>query len=156
MDRFVEKNGPQSYVAATARTAQPQIETPASAYTKPLTETEPNMEVSSALAPSSSIADTQTQHIGAHNTDLIAQAVAALLSPMITASVGKAVSAGMQQLQAQLGQHASGLNEAEHCIANIEEELYQSQSTEQAQDKTNKYILEKLDDLENRSRRSNL
>lgn len=61
----------------------------------------------------------------------------------------KAVSAGMQQLKAQIGEHATRLNEAEHRISNIEEELYQAQSLEQAQDRTNNFILDKLDDLEN-------
>lgn len=138
MDRFVEKNGPRSYAAVAARTPHPQIEAPALAYTEPTTDTEPDMEVSGAAAPSPS-ADATVQTTSPSSTERIAQAVAALLSP-ITASVEKVVSAGMQQLQAQLGEHASRLNETEHRIANIEEELYHSQSSVQAQDKTNIFL----------------
>lgn len=55
-----------------------------------------------------------------------------------------------------MGEHASRLNETDSRIFNIEEELYQAQGTEQAKDKTIQYILNKLEDLENRFRRSNL
>lgn len=64
---------------------------------------------------------------------------------MIAASVEKAVSAGMHQLKDQIEEHATRLNEPEHRNFNIEEELYQAQTLEQAQDKTNKFILGKLD-----------
>lgn len=75
---------------------------------------------------------------------------------MIAASVEKAVNAGMKQIKAQLGEHTTRLNDLEHRLSGVKEELYQAQATEQMQDKTNQYIIQKLDDLENRSRRSNL
>ena len=148
MDRFLEKGGARSYAAAAPRTGQPQIEAQALACTDPIVDSTPAMEVSTTAAPpftphtvQPSLPPPQAGDI--HNIELMAHAVAALLFPMIASSVEKAINAGMQKLQAQLGEHATRLNEAEHRIANIEEELYQAQSTEHAQYKTNKYILDK-------------
>lgn len=160
MDRFVEKTGVRSYAAATMQPARTQPETPVLPNSAP---DDPGMEVNVPTAPPSSLHSPLSLHPaspspyqGDNDTDRIAQAVAALLSPMITASVEKAVDAGMRQVKAQLGEHSTRLHEVEHRLSSLEEEVYQAQATEQAQEKTNQYILQKLDDLENRSRRSNL
>lgn len=88
--------------------------------------------------------------------DKIAQAVATLLSPTITLAVDRAITAGIDQFHSELREHASRLSEAENRISVIEGEI-QSSHTESLQAfKTQQYILEKLDDLENRSRRNNL
>lgn len=97
-----------------------------------------------------------SHHSEEYNTERIAQAVAALLAPKIAALVEKAVHAGMQHIQKELREHASQLNKAEQRLSKTEDELYQAQATEQIQDKTNQYIIQKLEDLENRSRRCNL
>ena len=159
MDKFVEKSGARAHMAQTAppTAAQPQIEAPALAYSAPRTSTTPAaMEVSGDSSPTPPPHAPPPQASGENTTERIAQAVAALLSPMIAASVEKAVNAGMAQIKAQLGEHGTRLNELEHRLSSAEEELYQAQATEHAQDKTNQFILQKLDDLENRSRRSNL
>lgn len=51
---------------------------------------------------------------------------------------------------------ASWLNYAKNRLSNIEDELYQAQATEKMQDKTNQSIIQNSEDLENRSRCSNL
>lgn len=103
----------------------------------------PGIEVSGGPCPPS-------QQQKADDIEHIAQAVAAILAPTIAA-----VNAGMLQIKKGLGEHASHLNEGEN-IASMEEELYQAQAIEQAQDKTNQYVIQKLEDSENRSRHSNL
>lgn len=70
----------------------------------------------------------------------IAQAVAALLSHTIAAAVERAVAAGISQLRKELGDHAK--KAVRHCVWQYA--------------KTQQYILDQLDDLENRSRRNNL
>lgn len=62
----------------------------------------------------------------------------------------------MKLLKKQIGERSTRLNGVENRLSSMEEEVYHAQATEQAQDKTNQYILHKLDDLENRSRSSNL
>ena len=159
MDRFVEKSGVRT---TTAQTASPppalsQIEAPVAAYSAPRpTANQADMEVSDSTSPPPPPHTPQPQQTGDNTTERIAQAVAALLSPMIAASVEKAVNAGMAQIKAQMGEHGKRLNDLEHRLSNAEDELYQAQAIEHAQDKTNQYVLQKLDDLENRARRSNL
>lgn len=85
----------------------------------------------------------------------IAQAVASLLSPTITAAVDRAVTAGIDQLRKGLRDHASRLLEAEHHISELEDDLQISQAAAHQASQTTRYILDKLD-LENHSRRNNL
>lgn len=76
-----------------------------------------------------------------HSTEHIAQVVAALLAPSITASVEKE-HAWMLQFKKKLGEEASRPNEVAQRLSNIEDELYQAQTTEHSQDKTNQYIIQ--------------
>lgn len=113
---------------------QEQIEAPGTALSDHAADA-PAMEVSGCSAsPSSHHASPSSQH-GDNNIELIAQAVAALLSPMIAASVEKTVHVGMKHIKQQLGEHTTRLNKAESCLSSVEEELYQAQAMEQAQDK---------------------
>lgn len=109
----------------------------------------PAMEVNGSPTPLSQQQEDNT-------TDRITQGVAAILASTIEASVEKAVNAEILLIKWELGEHASRLNEAEKIIPNIEEEIYQAEATEQTQYKTNQYVLQKLEDLYNRSRYSNL
>lgn len=143
MERFLEKNGARSCPAPA-----PQIEAGDAAYHTSVAEAS-SMEVSAA--PSS----TPPQQ-GDMQTQDIAKAVADILTPTITATVERAVSAGILLLKKELGEHSTRFNEAEHRLSNLEDEVYQSHEQEIRQDKTNQYILQTLDDLENRFRRSNL
>lgn len=100
MDCFVENNGPQSQMG------RKQIEAPVSALPEHMADA-PEMELSGCTASASS-------HHGDSSTERIAQAVAALLTPTVAASVEKAVNAGMRQIKKVLGEHETRLNEAEH------------------------------------------
>lgn len=139
MDSFVERN------SLWAPLAQRQIEAGDVAFLSSVADAH-DMELSG----------TPSHQREAKEIEHIAQTVAAILVPTIFTSVEKAVTAGMQQIKKELGEHASCLNEDEDKIASIEEELYNAQDNEEAQDNTNKYVLQKLEDFENRSRRSNL
>lgn len=86
----------------------------------------------------------------------MAQAVAALLSPTITAAVDRSVSAGIDQLRRELREQAGRLNEVKHCLSDLEEEAQSSQTAALQASQTQHYILKKLDDLENRTRHNNL
>lgn len=85
----------------------------------------------------------------------LAQAVTALLSPTITTAVDRAIAADITQLRKELGYHAKFLSELEHCIFDLEDEIQSSHATEQQSRYTQQYILDKLDDLENRLHRNN-
>lgn len=140
MDRFVKKTGARSHVTATSQTAQSQIEAPVSALPDDTVDN-PDIEVSAHTTPPSSLQNSLSPHsapppyLGYSNTDRIAQAVAGLLSPMITTSVEKVVDVGMRQFKAQLGEHPTRLGEVENRLSSLEEEVYQAQATEQEQDK---------------------
>lgn len=118
MDRFVEKTDLRSQ---TALMAQPQIEAMFSALPDHAADA-PDMKVSGCSASPSS-------HHRDNNTELIAQAVAALLTPIIATPVEKTVNVGMQHIKKQL-EHIIRLNEAENRLSNMEEELYQAQVIE--------------------------
>lgn len=85
----------------------------------------------------------------------IAQEVAALLSPTITAAVDRAVIAGIDQLRSEIREKEERLSEAERCISDLEEEAQSTQAAALQTSQTQQYILEKLD-LENRSCQNNL
>lgn len=79
----------------------------------------------------------------------IAQAVAALLFPTITAAVDGAASSGIEQLRRELDDHAKRLTEAELHLSDVEDELHQSQLASKQVSQTQQYLLEKIDDLGN-------
>lgn len=85
----------------------------------------------------------------------MARAVAALLSPKITAAVDRAVAAGITQLRKEMGEHAKFMSELEHHLSDLDDEVQGSQASDQQQTQTQQYILEKINDFENRSRRNN-
>lgn len=58
----------------------------------------------------------------------------------------------MAQIKKDLDDHVARPTETDLRLSNIEDDLYQAQATEQQRDKTNQFILQKLKDLENRSR----
>lgn len=81
----------------------------------------------------------------------MAQAVATLLSPTITAAVERAVTAGIDQLWRDIREQAGRLTKIEQHVSDLEEEAQSSQAAAQQASQTQHYILEKLDDMENRS-----
>lgn len=86
----------------------------------------------------------------------MAQAVADLFSPTITAAVDRAVTAGIEQLQREIREQAGGLTEVEQHVSDLEEEAQSSQAAAHQASQSQQYILEKLDDQEKHSRRNNL
>lgn len=79
----------------------------------------------------------------------------ALLLPTIATAVDRAIAAGLNQLKKELEDQAKGLSVLKRCLSDIEE-ILDSHTSEQQAKNTQQYILEKLDDLENMSRRNNL
>lgn len=106
MECFLDKSGPR------LQTAQLPPEMAAAASLHNMAEA-PDMEISVDSTPPTS------QHME-HNTERIAQAVAALLAPTIASSVEKTVQAGMAQIRKELGEHATHLNETDIRLSNIE------------------------------------
>lgn len=82
--------------------------------------------------------------------------MATLASPTTTAAVDRAVTAGIDQLRREIREQVGKLNEAEQRISELEEEAQNSQAAAHQNSQTQHYILEKLDDLENRSHRNKL
>lgn len=86
----------------------------------------------------------------------IAQAVAALLSPTITAAVDRAVSTGILQLRKELGEHSQRLIEVEQRISSIEDDQYHMSADMEKYSQAQQHLHDRMEDLENRSRRNNL
>lgn len=86
----------------------------------------------------------------------LAQAVAAVLSPTITAAVDRKNAAGITKFKKELEDQAKCLSELEHHLSDLEDEIQGYHTFKQQAKNMQEYILEKLDDLENRSRRNNL
>lgn len=86
----------------------------------------------------------------------IAEAVAALLAPTIFSAVEAAVTQGMAQLLKELSKQLQRIQETEHWLSFIEDEMLQASNAFHVHDEALQAIQEKLEDLENHSRWNNL
>lgn len=86
----------------------------------------------------------------------IAEAVAKILKPTITAAVEHAMQQGLLQIRQDIAAHASSLKEAEHRINTLEEDLLEAHAKLSHFNSLTQAMQEKIDDLENRSRRNNV
>lgn len=86
----------------------------------------------------------------------IAQVVARLLRSTIVDAVEEAVSKSIQAIQVSLESQACRLSETESRINSLEEDVLEVQAQGSQAENSVKYLLDKLDDLENRARRNNL
>lgn len=85
----------------------------------------------------------------------LAQAVAALPFPTITAVVDRAIAARIMQLRKELGDHVRRLSDIEHHVSDLDDKMQNSFTTEGQSKQVQQFIFDKLDDLENRFRRNN-
>lgn len=92
----------------------------------------------------------------AHGMEVSDSSTHLSLQPTMTSTVEKAIQEGMEHIKRDLSEHSTHITEAKMRLSSVEGEPSQSQATEQAQDKTNQSILQKIEDLENRSRLNNL
>lgn len=79
-----------------------------------------------------------------------------MLSPTITAAVERAVSAGIMQLCKELGDQSQRLTEAEQPISSLEDNQYTMNVALEKFTQGQQHLHERMDDLENHSRRNNL
>lgn len=152
MDRFLE----QFRLHTHPQLNQPDTaETPADPNMAGIAAMEDLMEVMSPLPPSapvclpvvfSSLTVTDPAHAS------IAEAVAALLAPTIVSAVETAVSQGISQLKKELGVHLQRIQETEHRIFSVEEEVLQVFSTVSSHDDALQVLQDKLEGQENTSR----
>lgn len=89
-----------------------------SAFTEAVPATEPSASCFQPPALPSNLADSSQKKI--------AQAIASLLSPMITAAVESAIHNGIEQLRKELVEHSHRLSEKEQRISFLEDELQQA------------------------------
>lgn len=87
---------------------------------------------------------------------LMAQAVAEILKPTVVDAVEQAIEHSLAKLQTAVQAHDDRLDETEQHISTLEEELMEVHSGNNKTDTTIQMLLDKVDDLENRSRRNNL
>lgn len=85
----------------------------------------------------------------------MAQAVADILKPTIGDAVQQAIEHSLTKLQTAVQGHDDCLDETEQRISTLEEELMEVHSGNNKTDTTIQMQLDKVDDLENRSRRNN-
>lgn len=86
----------------------------------------------------------------------IAQAVVTLLGTTLTAIVDSAVHRGLEQLHIEIQAQAQRITHVEERISSLEHEFTASSAVIARMTATNRDILDKLDDLENRLRRNDL
>lgn len=86
----------------------------------------------------------------------IAETVASLFTPTIASTVVAAVSQGISQLRKELGVQLQHIQETEHRISSIEEEVQQVFTTVSSHDDAPQALQGKLEDQENTSRCNNL
>lgn len=90
------------------------------------------------------------------NTAAIAEAVAMLLKPMIQEAVETSLPQGLIQINASLTECNKRLWKVEQRVSLLEDETQEDSTVISALEQTVNQLQEKLDDLENRSRRNNL
>lgn len=85
----------------------------------------------------------------------IAQAVALILQPTIITAVEHSLKQGLAEIKKELYTQAQQLAEEEQRISVLEDDLSQAQNKCDLLDRTTQVLKDKVDDLENRSRRNN-
>lgn len=146
MDCFVERSAP-------SHTGSLQPPGPRAATAAKMAAAMSAEDTAAPLPPSPALhlpKDTEATHAK------IALAVAQLLTPMIAEAVDRAVQHGMEQLRLDIHSQTHKLQEAEQRIASVEEQLHQVTTSISTQAGVPQFLLDKLEDLENRSRRNNL
>lgn len=86
----------------------------------------------------------------------IAQAVVTLLAPKIQEAVYRAVQQGMEQLHRELADHSQCIQHTEQCVSVLEDDFHSAAAVFCSHAPTQQALLEKINDLENQSRRNNL
>lgn len=86
----------------------------------------------------------------------IAQAVARLLRPTIVDAVEGAMNRSIQAIKVSLEKQAHRLTESENRINLLKEDVLEVETQGLQTENTVKFLLDKLDDLENQARRNNL
>lgn len=90
-----------------------------------------------------------------HNRQFLLE-VAKRLSPDITATLSSTISSALKQLQSEITSQGGRLEEAEQRIASLGDDLASSQLSCQKALKETEWLRDRVDDLENRSRRNKL
>lgn len=111
------------------------------------------MEGESQAVPSPSLSPVSTQGF---NYAEMAAAVAAHLTSNIENTIANSISLHMSSIQTALEAHSQKLQSMELKITDLEDFAADSQSAYSKLSKTVHYLQDKVDDLENRSRRNNL
>lgn len=86
----------------------------------------------------------------------IAAAVAKLIQPTIASTVEQALAKALHDVHQELKEHSKTIEEAEQRLGNVEDEMTAILTRLTALEQLTKEQAEKIDDLENRSRRNNL
>lgn len=121
----------------------------------------------SKMAPAATQQTAVVEEVGrdsnsAHNEEpgdpheRMAQAVAKVLLPTIIETVDEAVHKSLHSIQMSMEVQVQRITETESCISLMEEDIMEFHSHNTNTEATIKTLLEKIDDLENRSRRNNL
>lgn len=95
-------------------------------------------------------------HNQSQDYTLIAQAVAEILKPTIREAVEQAIHSSLHSIREDLNTHDKRIEEAEQRIGTLEEELMEAHSLSTKSENRIQLLLDKVDDLENRSRKNNL
>lgn len=86
----------------------------------------------------------------------IAAAVAIILKPMIQETIEAAMQAGLDKMRKDMESHDARIGEIEERMLNVEDEQTYYQVRIQTLETNINILADKVDDLENRSRRSNI
>lgn len=102
------------------------------------------------------LSPTTRQGIAEEKYTGIAAAVAQLMKLMIREMVEAAMASGLEQIRAEVTKQSTRLGEAEQQISTAEDDIQEQQVLIDKLNSNMQSVLQKLYDLENRSRRNNL
>lgn len=152
MDRFLDKSRSRSRYGTTAAAATRSTAAQQAAKMAPTETSQDSMATESHTTQNTPAPRQLDKEEYTH----IADEVAITLEPMIKETVEAAMKSGLVQIRANMQAHTNRLNEVEQRIAQNEEDIQTTQTHNAKSDSITQTILDKMDDLENRSQRNNL
>lgn len=152
MDRFLEKSRSRSRSLTQAAAVAH------SAHTQPEGKMAPSVTAQddTAAQPNTTPPNEPSTQAGTGNYAQIAAAAAQMQQPMIKETVEAAIKTGLSQMRAELQTHTQRMDEAEQRISQNEHDIQGTQTQIDNIDHNMQLLLDKIDDLENRSKRNNL
>lgn len=86
----------------------------------------------------------------------IAEVLVAMLTPALIDTIAKAVQQGIMQIKQEMIDHATRITDTEQRVSALEDDHTYLMAVTQKLEQKHQDLIEKIEDLENRSRRNNI